>query len=46
MATLCQRDLPKDPVSCARRRKHNHVRVYSHVARGGVIRRGDPVRLE
>jgi uncharacterized protein YcbX len=48
MTTLAQGDLPKDPGILRTAAQHNHVNVgvYAAVARGGTIRRGDPVRLE
>jgi len=48
MTTLAQGDLPKDPGILRTAAQHNqvHVGVYANVARGGSIRRGDPVRLE
>jgi uncharacterized protein YcbX len=48
MTTLAQGDLPKDPGILRTAAQHNkvHVGVYASVARGGTIRRGDPVRLE
>jgi uncharacterized protein len=48
MTTLPQGDLPKDPGILRTAAQHNqvHVGVYASVARGGTIRRGDPVRLE
>ncbi|MER3423512.1 MAG: MOSC domain-containing protein, partial [Nitrospiraceae bacterium] len=40
--------LPKDPGILRTAAQHNQVNVglYASVARGGTIRRGDPVRLE
>ena len=48
MTTLPQADLPRDPGILRAAAQHNHanVGVYAAVARGGTIRRGDPVRLE
>lgn len=48
MTTLAQGDLPKDPGILRTAAQHNHVNVgvYAVVARGGMIRRGDPVALE
>jgi uncharacterized protein YcbX len=48
MTTLAQGDLPKDPSILRTAAQHNkvHVGVYASVARGGSIRRGDPVSLE
>jgi uncharacterized protein YcbX len=48
MTTLAQGDLPKDPGVLRAAAQHNHVNVgvYAAVARGGTIRRGDPVRIE
>ena len=47
MTTLAQGDLPKDPEILRTAARHNKVNVgvYAAVARGGTIRRGDPVRL-
>ena len=47
MTTLAQGDLPKDPGILRTAARHNKVNVgvYAAVARGGTIRRGDPVRL-
>src|SRR5207247_2344947 len=47
MTTLPQGDLPKDPGILRTAAQHNQVNVgvYANVARGGPIRRGDPVRL-
>lgn len=46
MTTLHQGDLPRDPeiLRTAARHNHVHVGVYAAVVRGGMIRRGDPVR--
>jgi uncharacterized protein YcbX len=48
MTTLPQGDLPKDPGILRTAAQHNqgNVGVYANVARGGTIRRGDPVRIE
>jgi len=48
MTTLPQGDLPRDPGILRTVAQHNQVNVgvYANVARGGTIRRGDPVRLE
>jgi uncharacterized protein YcbX len=48
MTTLPQDDLPKDQGILRTAAQHNQVNVgvYANVARGGTIRRGDPVRLE
>ncbi|MEP7226909.1 MAG: MOSC N-terminal beta barrel domain-containing protein [Gemmatimonadales bacterium] len=48
MTTLPQGDLPRDPGILRTAAQHNQVNVgvYATVVRGGVIRRGDPVRLE
>ena len=48
MITLPQGDLPRDPGILRTAAQHNQVNVgvYASVVRGGVIRRGDPVRLE
>src|SRR5206468_7446744 len=48
MTTLAQGDLPRDPGILRAAAQHNQVNVgvYAVVARGGTIRRGDPVRLE
>jgi uncharacterized protein YcbX len=48
MTTLAQGDLPKDPGILRTAAQHNRVNVgvYANVARGGTIRRGDPIRLE
>ena len=47
MTTLSQGDLPKDPGILRTAARHHDARVgvYAAVARGGVIRRGDPVAL-
>ena len=46
MTTLPQGDLPRDPgiLRTAAQHNHVHVGVYAGVVRGGMIRRGDPVR--
>ena len=48
MTTLPQGDLPKDPGILRTAAKYNRVSVgvYASVIRGGVVRRGDPVRVE
>jgi MOSC domain-containing protein len=48
MTTLAQGDLPNDPGILRTAAQHNQVNVgvYASVARRGVIRRGDQVRLE
>jgi uncharacterized protein YcbX len=48
MTTLPQGDLPRDPGVLRTAAQHNqvHVGIYASVARGGTIRRGDPVRVE
>lgn len=48
MTALAQGDLPKDPGILRTVAEHNkaNIGVYAAVARGGTIRRGDPVRLE
>ncbi|MEK6325851.1 MAG: MOSC N-terminal beta barrel domain-containing protein [Acidobacteriota bacterium] len=48
MTTLPQGDLPRDPGILRTAAQHNQVNVgvYANVVRGGVIGRGDPVRLE
>ena len=47
MTTLAQGDLPGDAGVLRTAARHNKVKVgvYAAVARGGTIRRGDPVRL-
>lgn len=47
MTTLPQGDLPKDTSVLRTVAQHNevHVGVYASVKRGGVVRRGDTVRL-
>ena len=48
MTTLAQGDLPSDPgvLRTAAQQNKAHVGVYAKVLAGGVIRRGDAVRLE
>jgi uncharacterized protein len=48
MTTLAQADLSNDPGILRTAAQHNkaNVGVYAAVARGGTIRRGDPVRIE
>jgi len=48
MTTLAQGDLPGDPgvLRTAAQQNKAHVGVYANVLSGGVIKRGDPVRLE
>jgi hypothetical protein len=48
MTTLPQGDLPRDPGILRTAAQHNQVNVgvYAAVLRGGMIRRGDPVRIE
>ncbi len=48
MTTLAQGDLPRDTGILRTAAQHNQVKVgvYAAVARGGTIRRGDPVRIE
>ena len=48
MTTLAQGDLSRDPGILRTAAQHNQVNVgvYAAVARGGTIRRGDPVRIE
>ena len=48
MTTLAQGDLPRDPGILRAAAQHNQVNVgvYAAVVRGGIIRRGDPVRIE
>lgn len=48
MTTLAQGDLSHDPGILRTAAQHNkaNVGVYAAVARGGTIRRGDPVRIE
>ena len=48
MTTLAQGDLPRDPGILRTAAQHNQVNVgvYAAVVRGGMIRRGDPVRIE
>jgi len=47
MTTLPQGDLPTDPSILRTAVKHNqgHVGVYAQVLCGGMVRRGDPIRL-
>jgi uncharacterized protein YcbX len=48
MTTLAQGELPSDPGILRTAVQYNHVNVgvYAAVARGGTIRRDDPVRIE
>ncbi len=48
MTTLAQGDLPSDPgvLRTAAKQNEAHVGIYAKVLEGGVIRRGDSVRLE
>jgi uncharacterized protein YcbX len=48
MTTLAQGDLPKDPGILRTAAQHNQVNVgvYASVRQGGMVRRGDGVRLE
>src|SRR5438128_1003159 len=48
MTTLAQGDLPRDPGILRTAAQHNQasVGVYAAVVRGGIIRRGDSVRIE
>ncbi len=48
MTTLPQGDLPKDPGILRTAAQHNqaNVGIYATVLRGGIIHRGDAVRLE
>ena len=48
MTTLPQGDLPKDVGILRTAAQHNeaHVGVYATVLQGGMVRRGDPVRLQ
>lgn len=48
MTTLPQSDLPRDPGILRAAVQHNqgHVGVYASVLRGGVVRRGDVIRVE
>lgn len=47
MTTLAQDDLPRDPMilKMAARHHNAHVGVYAAVVSGGIIRRGDAVRV-
>jgi uncharacterized protein len=47
MTTLAQGDLPRDPgiLRTAAQHNHVHVGVYAAVVRGGMMRRGDEVKL-
>lgn len=47
MTTLAQADLPADPqiLRTAARQNRAHVGVYASVLRGGLIRRGDALRI-
>jgi uncharacterized protein YcbX len=47
MTALAQGELLRDPGILRTAAQHNHVnfKVYAAVARGGTIRRGDPVRI-
>ena len=47
MTTLPQADLPHDPGILRTAARHNrvHVGVYASVSRGGLVRRGDSVRI-
>jgi uncharacterized protein YcbX len=48
MTTLPQGDLPKDVGILKTAARHNEARVgaYASVLQGGLIRAGDPIRLE
>ena len=48
MTTLPQGDIPKDVGILRTAAQHNqaHVGVYATVLQGGMVRRGDPVRLQ
>ena len=48
MTTLPQADLPKDPGILRTAAQHNQVNVgvYASVVQGGMVRRGDVIRLE
>jgi uncharacterized protein YcbX len=48
MTTLPQADLPRDPgiLRTAVRESNGHVGVYARVLRGGVVRRGDGLRID
>lgn len=47
MTTLPQDDLPRDPMvlKTAARHHNAHIGVYASVVRGGIVRRGDVVRV-
>jgi hypothetical protein len=47
MTTLAQGDLPRDPGILRTAAQHNKVSVgvYATVERGGMIRRGDAVKV-
>jgi len=47
MTTLAQSDLPKDPGILRAAAQHNgaNVGVYAAVEQGGLVSRGDSVRL-
>ena len=48
MTTLPQSDLPRDTGILRSAAQHNgaNVGVYASVLQGGMVRRGDPVRLD
>jgi uncharacterized protein YcbX len=48
MTTLPQGGLPKDPtiLRTVVEQNHGHLGIYASVMRGGIVRRGDAVRLE
>jgi uncharacterized protein YcbX len=48
MTTLPQGDLPRDPGILRAAAQHNeaNVGVYAEVKQGGLVRRGDDVRVE
>jgi uncharacterized protein len=48
MTTLSQGDLPSDPGILRTAARHNHVNVgvYASVLEGGMIRRGDAIRVQ
>jgi uncharacterized protein YcbX len=48
MTTLAQGDLPKDAgvLKTAALHNHAHVGAYASVIQGGIVRKGDPVRIE